>query len=113
MSTPLFHVDGDTEETTQWRADTLQLINWGGFQGHHQIRWDPRATLLSGASGSGKSSLLDAYLALMMNSDVPFNGASNDATQGRARGPEQRNLLTYLRGKTDTARDDATQELRD
>ena len=38
----------------------------------------------------------------MMPSDTPFNGASNDATTGRARSADQRNLLTYLRGKTDT-----------
>ena len=60
----------------------------------------PGATLLTGGSGTGKSTLLDAYLAVMMPSDTPFNGASNDAATGRARGARQRNLLTYLRGKT-------------
>ena len=50
--------------------------------------------------------MLDAYLALMMPSDTPFNGASNDAAAGRARSARQRNLLTYLRGKIDTSRED-------
>ncbi|UCR89653.1 ATP-binding protein [Mycetocola spongiae] len=110
---PLFHINGATEGTTQWRAETFQLVNWGGFQGHHSMDFSAEATLLSGASGSGKSTLLDAYLALMMPSDTAFNGASNDATTGRARGADQRNLLSYLKGKTDTLREEDTGEMRD
>ncbi|MFC3591953.1 ATP-binding protein [Microbacterium barkeri] len=81
------------------------MLNWGGFHGHHRVDFDREATLISGGSGTGKSTLLDAYIALMMPSTVPFNGASNDATVGRARGADQRNVLTYLRGKRDTVRD--------
>jgi uncharacterized protein YPO0396 len=83
----------------------MQLVNWGGFQGHHSFDLASGSTLISGASGTGKSTLLDAYLALMMPATVPFNGASNDATQGRARGADQRNILSYLRGLRDTAHD--------
>jgi len=110
---PLFYIDGSTEGTTQWKAESLQLVNWGGFQGHHEIAFAPTSTLVSGASGTGKSSLLDAYLALMMPSDTPFNGASNDAGSGRARSIDQRNLMTYLRGKTDSARDSGTGAVHD
>ncbi|MEO5876310.1 MAG: SbcC/MukB-like Walker B domain-containing protein [Streptosporangiaceae bacterium] len=110
---PLLYIDGATEGTTQWKAETFQMVNWGGFHGHHEIVFSSEATLLSGASGTGKSSLLDAYLALMMPSDTPFNGASNDATSGRARGADQRNLVTYLKGKTDSSRQAGTDELRD
>lgn len=91
------------EPASQWRAESLQVINWGGFHGHHRVDFAEGATLISGASGTGKSTLLDAYIALMMPSTVPFNGASNDATTGRARGVDQRNILTYLRGKRDSA----------
>ncbi|TFC81584.1 hypothetical protein E3T23_06275 [Cryobacterium cheniae] len=110
---PLFYVDGLTEGTTQWRAESFQMVNWGGFQGHHEVAFAPTATLVSGASGTGKSSLLDAYLALMMPSDTPFNGASNDAGSGRARSADQRNLMTYLKGKTDANREAGTGELQD
>ena len=110
---PLFYIDGATEGTTQWRAESMQLVNWGGFHGHHEIGFSASATLVSGASGTGKSSLLDAYLALMMPSDTPFNGASNDAGSGRARSVDQRNLMTYLRGKTDANREAGTDELTD
>lgn len=83
----------------------MQLVNWGGFHGHTTVSLAATATLLSGASGTGKSTLLDGYLALMMESKVPFNGASNDATMGRARSADQRNLPSYIRGKVDSTRD--------
>ena len=66
------------------------------------------ATMISGASGVGKSTILDAYTALMMPSDTKFNGASNDAVAGRARGIGQRNLLSYLRGAVDVVDDPRT-----
>lgn len=96
-TTPPYH--------SQSRLETLQLVNWGGFHGHHVIGAEPGSTLIAGASGVGKSTLLDSWIALMMPSDVPFNGASNDAGSGRARSAEQRNLLTYLRGKQDKKTD--------
>ena len=101
----LFTMAGASEGTTQWKADTFQLVNWGGFAGLTTISLHPGATLMSGASGTGKSTLLDAYTALMMSSAIPFNGASNGAG-GRARGTEQRSLISYLRGQTDTTSDE-------
>ncbi|MHC6176617.1 ATP-binding protein [Glutamicibacter endophyticus] len=92
-------------DRAQWRLETMQLVNWGGFQSHHTVRIAPGSTLLSGASGTGKSTLLDAWIALMMPSNVDFNGASNDTGGGRARSGEKRNLLSYLRGKRDTKSD--------
>lgn len=91
--------------SSQWRAESMQLVHWGGFHGVTSIEFCPTTTLISGASGTGKSTVLDAYLALMMDSNTPFNGASNDAGVGRARGATQRSLLTYLRGKLDDTRE--------
>lgn len=89
----------------QWLAEELQLINWGGYdKGPHKIRFSPTATLLCGGSGSGKSTLMDANVALMMPHTTPFNGASNGAVTGRPRGADQRNILSYGRGKTDETR---------
>ena len=90
----------------QWVADELQLVNWGGYDGAHRVRFSPTATLLCGGSGSGKSTLMDAYVALMMPHTTPFNGASNGAVVGRPRGQEQRNILSYGRGKIDETRTD-------
>ncbi len=85
----------------QWRLESLQMVNWGGFEGHHKVEYHPESTLVSGGSGTGKSTMLDAYTALVMPWKVPFNGASNDSGSGRARDEAggQRTLLTYLRGK--------------
>ena len=93
--------DASDPAATQWKLESLQVINWGGFEGHHTLPFHPDATMLSGGSGTGKSTLLDAYTALMMPSSVAFNGASNSAGTGRARNEAggQRTLLTYLRGK--------------
>lgn len=95
----------------QWVARDLQLVNWGGYDGHHRVRLAPTATLLSGGSGSGKSTLMDAYIALLMPHTTPFNGASNGSVVGRPRGRDQRNILSYARGKIDESRtDDGTRQ---
>ncbi len=96
----------------QWLADELQLINWGGYDGAHRLRFAPSATLLCGGSGSGKSTLMDAYIALMMPHTTPFNGASNGGVTGRARGGEQRNIISYGRGKLDESRGETGTEVR-
>lgn len=96
------------DDTVQWRAALLQLVNWGGFGGLTTVPLRGDATMISGASGVGKSTILDAYTALMMPSDTKFNGASNDAVAGRARGAGQRNLLSYLRGAVDVVDDPRT-----
>ncbi|MHB1508007.1 MAG: ATP-binding protein [Acidimicrobiales bacterium] len=84
-----------------WRIARLQVVNWGGFDGWHDVVFDDAGTILTGGSGAGKSTLLDAYIALMMSAKVPFNNASN-AGRGRARGDGQRSVLTYVRGKIDS-----------
>ncbi|WP_107705895.1 ATP-binding protein [Nocardioides allogilvus] len=96
------------DDTVQWRAALLQLVNWGGFGGLTTVPLRGEATMISGGSGVGKSTILDAYTALMMPSDTKFNGASNDAVAGRARGVGQRNLLSYLRGAVDVIDDPRT-----
>ncbi|MEI5675678.1 MULTISPECIES: ATP-binding protein [unclassified Nocardioides] len=101
-------VDAPADDTVQWRAALLQLVNWGGFGGLTTVPLRGDATMISGASGVGKSTILDAYTALMMPSDTKFNGASNDAVAGRARGVGQRNLLSYLRGAVDVVDDPRT-----
>ncbi|MFB4308562.1 ATP-binding protein [Actinomadura sp. GTD37] len=90
----------------QWVARDLQLVNWGGYDGYHRVRFAPGATLFSGGSGSGKSTLMDSYIALLMPHTTPFNGASNGGVVGRPRGKDQRNILSYARGKLDESRTD-------
>ncbi len=97
----------------QWIARDLQLVNWGGYDGGpHRVRFSPTATLLCGGSGSGKSTLMDAYIALLMPHTTPFNGASNGGVVGRPRGKDQRNILSYARGKLDESRTDEGTKVR-
>ncbi|WP_155990731.1 ATP-binding protein [Paraoerskovia marina] len=113
MNDSLFGLIPAASDGRQWTAHSMQLVNWGGYHGHHEVRFSGGATLLSGASGSGKSTLLDAYIALMMSHTTPFNGASNGTTSGRARGREQRSVLSYARGKVDESREDGSTSSRD
>ena len=101
-------VDTPADDTVQWRAALLQLVNWGGFAGLTTVPLRGDTTMISGASGVGKSTILDAYTALMMPSNTKFNGASNDAVAGRARSAGQRTLLSYLRGAVDVVDDPRT-----
>ncbi|WP_194904227.1 ATP-binding protein [Catenulispora rubra] len=94
----MFYIPGADAGITQWKVETLQLVNRGGFAGHAGISFSPTSTSLSGASNTGQSTLLDAYIAVMMDSSMSFNGASNDATVGRARSADQRSLLSSVRG---------------
>ena len=95
----------------QWVARDLQVVNWGGYHGPHRVRLASTATLFAGSSGSGKSTLMDAYIALLMPHTTPFNGASNGGVVGRPRGKEQRNVISYARGKVDESRTaDGTRE---
>ncbi|MDY6054516.1 ATP-binding protein [Micrococcus sp.] len=104
MEDTLFGLIPTASRGEQWTAERLQLVNWGGYDGAHRVRFSPGATLLCGGSGSGKSTLMDAYIALMMPHRTPFNGASNGGVTGRPRGEDQRNILSYGRGKTDETR---------
>lgn len=104
MLDTLFGLVPEGSRGQQWLAEDLQLVNWGGYDGAHRVRFSPAATLLCGGSGSGKSTLMDAYIALMMPHTTPFNGASNGGVTGRPRGDEQRNILSYGRGKLDESR---------
>ncbi|WP_194838727.1 ATP-binding protein [Nocardia sp. XZ_19_369] len=104
MIDTLFGLIPEASRGQQWVAQDLQLVNWGGYEGHHRVRFAPGATLLCGESGSGKSTLMDSYIALIMPHTMPFNGASNGGVVGRPRGKDQRNILSYARGKLDESR---------
>ncbi|GIE76299.1 ATP-binding protein [Actinoplanes philippinensis] len=106
MIDTLFGLVPAASRNQQWVARDLQLVNWGGYDGYHHLRLAPGATLLSGGSGSGKSTLMDSYIALLMPHTTPFNGASNGGVVGRPRGKDQRNILSYARGKLDESRTD-------
>lgn len=90
----------------QFRLTRLQVVNWGTFCGYKDLPIDERGVLLTGRSGSGKSSLLDAHsLALLPTVDHRFN-SSADLT---ARGSKQntRGLGDYVRGAWSQTNDES------
>lgn len=75
----------------------LQVINWGVFDGYHDVHLSRNGTLITGASGSGKSSLLDAVsLAFLSASRRNFNASSDSTAAGSNLG--KRTVDKYIRG---------------
>lgn len=79
----------------QFRMRQLQVFNWGTFSGIHTVKIAERGFLFVGRSGTGKSTLLDAFSALLTPPRwVDFNAAAREADlSGR-----DRSLVTYIRG---------------
>jgi uncharacterized protein YPO0396 len=89
------HTDTDDLRTGQWRLARIEVVNWGTFDGAHRIDVSRKGHLITGASGSGKSSLLDAIAAVLTPERwLRFNAAAQDASS-RA---DDRGLVSYVRG---------------
>ena len=93
----------------QFRLAQVQVYNWGTFSSHHVLTVPRRGLLLTGESGSGKSSLLDAMSALMV---PPGEARFNAAASGTTAGDRERSLMSYVRGAYSKHSDEATQEIR-
>jgi len=79
----------------QFRMTRLQVFNWGTFSDLHDIPISERGFLFVGRSGTGKSTLLDAFSALLVPPRwIDFNAAAREAD----RSGRDRNLVTYIRG---------------
>lgn len=85
----------EDKHSGQWRLSRLEVVNWGTFGGLHRIDVAREGHLFTGASGSGKSSLLDAIAAVLTPDQwLRFNAAAQDAgSKGDDRG-----LVSYVRG---------------
>lgn len=79
----------------QWRLAHVEVLNWGTFDGLYEVEIARKGHLFTGASGSGKSSLLDA-IATVLTPDrwLRFNAAAQE-TQTRN---DDRSLVSYVRG---------------
>ncbi|SFB53667.1 Uncharacterized protein YPO0396 [Amycolatopsis marina] len=81
----------------QFRITRLQVINWGTFCGYKDFPIDERGMLLTGPSGSGKSSLMDAHsIALLPTNDHRFNASADLTARGAKQGT--RSVTDYVRG---------------
>ncbi|WP_051215429.1 ATP-binding protein [Granulicoccus phenolivorans] len=89
----------------QHRLIRIQLVNWGTFDGYHDLPVPRRGLLLTGDSGTGKSTLLDAMATLLVPPKwSSFNAAANQSGSG----DRSRSIATYVRGAYGRTTDDAT-----
>ena len=85
----------DGHRPGQWRLARIELVNWGTFSGFVAIDIARRGHLFTGASGSGKSSLLDAIAAtLTPDKWLRLNAAAQDGASRQS----DRTLMSYVRG---------------
>jgi uncharacterized protein YPO0396 len=81
----------------QFHLSRLQVINWGVFDGYHSIPFGEGGALIAGASGSGKSSLLDAIsLGFLPFNRRNFNASGDNSAAGSSAG--RRTVDKYVRG---------------
>ena len=81
----------------QFHLSRLQIINWGVFDGYHDIGFSAGGALIAGASGSGKSSLLDAIsLGFLPFNRRNFNASGDHTAAGSSAG--RRTVDKYVRG---------------
>ncbi len=77
----------------QIKLSELWVCNWGTFTGIHHININENGSLITGENGSGKSTMIDALMTLLLPpGKVDFNTA---ASQGSGK---DRTLISYMRG---------------
>jgi len=69
----------------------LELYNWGAFNGRHGAQIDIQGTAIIGATGSGKTTLVDALMTLIV-ANPRYNLASTGGHES------DRDLISYIRG---------------
>ncbi len=85
----------DPDHPGQWRLTRIELVNWGTFAGHATVEIARKGHLFTGASGSGKSSLLDAIAAVLTPDRwLRLNAAAQEGTARQG----DRTLMSYVRG---------------
>jgi len=100
-----------TPHSGQWRLARIELVNWGTFSGHHVVPVPREGFLLTGHSGSGKSSLVDAVAAVLTPPEqLRFNvaAAGTGATEREA---GDRDVVSYVRGAWRHRTDESTGEV--
>lgn len=78
----------------QWRLARVELVDWGTFSGRTVVDVARSGHLITGPSGSGKSSMLDAIAtALTPRGKLHFNAAAQESNRS-----DDRSLVSYVRG---------------
>lgn len=81
------------------KLDRLILVNWGQIRSGDYDMGD--MTLLTGETGSGKSTMLDGLQTIMTaayNGILNYNPGQDEVTQGQRRGKSKRSVESYVVG---------------
>ena len=92
------------KSTAGYRLHELSVLNWGTFHNNvYTMRPDGRTAMVTGRNGSGKSTIVDALLTLLVPNRVRnYNVASSQA------GSRERNERDYVLGAYSEIHDAAT-----
>lgn len=82
--------ESESTERTYWLVE-LEVYNWGPFRGFHRAEFDPFGTAIIGPTGSGKTTLIDALMTLLV-AQPRYNLASTGGHES------DRTLVSYVRG---------------
>jgi len=81
------------ETQASYLLSALDLYNWGPFAGRHRVEIDPQGSAIIGATGSGKTTLVDALMTLICERPK-YNLASTGGHES------DRDWVSYVRGKS-------------
>ncbi|MBN9382202.1 MAG: hypothetical protein J0H74_15645 [Chitinophagaceae bacterium] len=91
-----------------YRLDSLEFYNWGTFDGRtSKIIPACQSSLMTGANGSGKTTIVDALLTLLVPNQKRFYNQSSGAEQKKDRSEE-----SYIMGEIGKTREDEDQEAK-
>lgn len=74
-----------------YRLRSMEVFNWGPFAGLHSAEIDAGGTAIIGMTGSGKTTLVDAFMTLLTEAPK-YNLASTGGHES------DRSLISYVRG---------------
>ena len=106
----------DTSEQAGFRLNTLQLCNWGVLQNDKifTFDFDNKSTLLTGRNGSGKTTIVDAIITLLVPKRYRFyNQSSSGNTKDKERDEESYVLGAYGTSSDESSHSGKTKFLRD
>ena len=106
----------DTSEQAGFRLNTLQLCNWGVLQNDKifTFDFDNKSTLLTGRNGSGKTTIVDAIITLLVPKRYRYyNQSSSGNTKDKERDEESYVLGAYGTSSDDSSHSGKTKFLRD
>lgn len=87
----LFSDDEIAAKDASFLLHELEVYNWGPFRGLHRAVFDPVGTAIIGPTGSGKTTLVDALMTLLVL-QPRYNLASTGGHES------DRTLISYVRG---------------